>query len=218
MIPKQKLYMLISIFFLTVAMVIYIFNGIIIPKKIDSYSKDIADELLQIRSKGYFVAQNQIDRGTFIDSENYTQFLMTADVYSDKNIRHISMEQIIKGFYTKDTLDEGDMLTLADIIGHMSEYGSRTYEVIVKNSFCGSLRAGDIVDLVAVNGSRINVLVTDKQIKGIYGFSGGRYIEAQKIQMDSDVILFIELTQSEYEHCLGEELIYARKLGELYGD
>lgn len=218
MIPKQKLYMLISIFFLTLAMVIYIFNGIVIPNKINAYSTQAAEKLLQIRTRGFFVAQTHIDKGTFIDSTNHLQFLKTSDVFAENNVRHITIEQINRGFYIKELLLEGDMVTQSDIIERISEYGSRIYEIIVKNSFCGSLRSGDIIDLVAVDENRVKVLVTGKQIIGIYGFNAGRYIEAAKIQTDSDVILFLELVDTEYELCLSEEMIYARKHGELYGD
>jgi len=212
MISRQRLYMVISIFFMIMAMTMYVFNSVIIPDKIDKHSRMLESKLLEIRYSGFYVAADELVKGTYIDEENYKEYLSQAEIYSEKKITQLSYNDIKEGFYLKSDVPGDTILNLSDIARNITNENNRIYEIKVGNSFCGELRAGETVDLIYLLDGRINIIAAGRQIKGVYGHSQNRYVEVSRILADSEAIIFMELTDDEFEKYLSHQNVQIRKL------
>jgi hypothetical protein len=212
MISRQRLYMIISIFFMILALTVYVFNSVIIPGRIDKHSRMIEAQLLEIRYSGFYVDTDDLEKGTFINEENYDRFLSKTDVYSEKKTALLSYDDIKEGFYLKSDVPVDTILNLSDIARSITNDNSRIYEIKVSNSFCGELRAGETVDLIYLVEGKIHTIAAKRQIKGVYGYSQNRYVEASKILTDSEAIIFMELSAEEFEKYLSSQDVQVRKL------
>ena len=215
MISKQKIFMLVSNFLLVVAMVIYVFNSVIIPQKINEYSNDISQELKEKQVPVFYITAKLLEKGVYINKNNYQLYMKEESIISEQHIAVIDHEDINNGFYTERQLENEEVIVKSDTVPSKTEKGCNTYEIIVKNSFCGDLCAGEIVDIIYIEGARVNEIAKQKQVKGVYGFSNNRYIQSTKIQSGSDAIIFLELTDEEYEDYLSKENAHIRRTGDV---
>jgi hypothetical protein len=206
--------MLASIFFLALAMVIYAYNGIIIPNKLDVCTKNIYLEMQDGYSSVFAVSQKTLIKGLFIDESNYEGYLAQGEIYSEKTLAAVTYEDIKNGFYLSRDMTENEILALSDIARCFTEKDTSLYEIRVSNNFCGDLRTGEKVDLIYITGGRVRTIAVNKQLKGIYGYAGERYVEADKIQNESLAVIFLELTVREYEDYLSNTDICVRKSGD----
>jgi hypothetical protein len=218
MISKQKIYMLASCFFLALTMVVYAYNGIIIPKKLDVCRKNIYMEMQDKYSSVFAVTAESIAKGVYIDESNYSGFLSQGDMYSEKNLAAVTYTDIENGFYLARDMEQNEILTSSDILSEIKEKNCSLYEIRICNSFCGDLRPGEYVDLIYITGGRIMTIAQSRQLKGVYGRSGDRYVEAGKMQSGSEAVIFLELTDREYEDYLFNADIYVRKSGDTFGN
>jgi hypothetical protein len=218
MITKQKTYMIASIFFLAVAMVIYTYNGIIIPNKLKTCTNDIYAEMRKGYSEVYAIAQAGVAGGIYIDGSNYSDHLIQSGIYSEKKLSAVTYRDIEKGFYIGRDMAENEILTLSDIRYDAAEKNCSLYEIKTCNSFCGDLKPGETVDLIYLLGNRVMIIAERKQLKGIYGYNGERRAGDGRIDVGPEAIIFLELTKEEYEEYLSNENVYVRKTGDIFGD
>jgi hypothetical protein len=197
---------------MVLALTVYVFNSVIIPARIDEQSRMIESKLLEIRTSGFYAKVDDLAKGTFINEENYDSFLSKTDVYSEKKTAFLSYDDIKEGFYLRSDVPMGTILNRSDIARSITNDNSRTYEIKVGNSFCGELRAGEMVDLIYLVEGKIHIIAAMRQIKGVYGYSQNRYVEASKILTDSEAVIFMELTSDEYEKYLSSQDVQVRKL------
>jgi hypothetical protein len=218
MISKQKTYMLASIFFLAVAMVIYSYNGIIIPKRLEACTNNIYAEMQKGYSVVYAIAQTGVAEGIYIDGTNYSDYLTQNGMYSEKTLSAVTYRDIEKGFYIGRDVAENEILTLSDIRYDSAEKNCSLYEIKTCNSFCGDLKPGEKVDLIYLSDSRVMIIAENKQLKGIYGYNGEKRSGEGKIDVGPEAIIFLELTKEEYEEYLSNENVYVRKTGDIFGN
>ena len=163
----------------------------------------------------FYITAKLLEKGVFIDKNNYQLYMKEESIISEKYIAVIDHEDINNGFYTERQLENEEVIVKSDTVPSKTEKGCNTYEIIVKNSFCGDLCAGEIVDIIYIEGARVNEIAKQKQVKGVYGFSNNRYIQSTKIQSGSDAIIFLELTDEEYEDYLSKENAHIRRTGDV---
>jgi len=212
MITRQRFYMMISILCMLMAVMVYGFNSYIIPGKIRRNTEAILSELKAKYTHVYILSDGTAKKGTYVNEMNYTELLQSAYIYTDHRLDAVSFPDIQNGFYLKRDMGIGEILVRSDTNDHMPVKGSRLYEIRVVNSFCGELRPGETVDLICIEDGYVNPIAESKQVRGVYGYSNSRYIEAGKIQAESETVIFVDLTEIEFERYLEHERIFVRRM------